>query len=113
MKEGSLKTKIRKGDLVRVISGKERGKEGKVLAVLPVKEAFLVESLNMLKKAMKPTQNQPQGGIVEREGKLHFSNVMLVCGSCGKTTRVGKKILPDGKKLRFCKQCGDTLDKDA
>jgi len=113
VKPGALRTKIRKGDLVRVIAGKEKGKEGKVLGVLPAKQSFIVESLNMIKRATKPTQNQPQGGIIEREGKIHFSNVILVCSACGKGTRVGKKILPDGKKLRVCKQCGDALDREA
>ena len=113
MKEGALKTRIRKGDLVRVIAGKERGKEGKVLSVLPVKQSFVIEGLNLIKRATKPSQNQPQGGIIEREGKIHFSNAMLVCGACGKVTRIMKKVLPDGKKMRICKRCGDALDKEA
>lgn len=113
MKEGALKTRIRKGDLLRVIAGKEKGKEGKVLSVLPGKQSFVIESLNLIKRATKPSQSQPQGGIIEREGRIHFSNAMLVCGSCGKATRIGKKLLPDGKKLRVCKRCGDALDKEA
>ncbi len=113
MKEGALKAQIRKGDLVRVVTGKEKGKEGAVLKVLPVKHSVIIEGLNLQKRATKPTQANPKGGIIEREGRLHLSNVMLLCGSCGKAARVGKKILPDGKKLRMCNRCGDVLDKDS
>ncbi|MFQ5596635.1 MAG: 50S ribosomal protein L24 [Nitrospiria bacterium] len=113
MKRTTYRTRIRKGDLVRVITGKEKGKEGEVLHVFPKKQAVYVESLNLLKRAVKPSQSQPKGGIVEREGRMHLSNVMLVCRSCNKQTRIGKKILPDGKKLRICKRCGDALDKEA
>lgn len=113
MKEGALRTQIRKGDLVRVISGKEKGKEGAVLSVLPSKQSFIVEGLNLQKRAIKPSQANPKGGIAEREGRLHFSNVMLLCGGCGKVTRIGKKMLSDGKKLRMCNRCGDVLDKES
>ncbi len=113
MKEGAQRTRIRKGDLVRVTTGKEKGKEGAILKVLPLKHSFIVEGLNLQKRATKPTQSNPKGGIMEREGKLHFSNVMLLCGSCGKGTRVGTKVLPDGKKLRTCNHCGDVLDKES
>lgn len=113
MKQTALRSNIRKGDLIRVISGKEKGKEGEVLHVSPEKHVVFVERINMLKKALKPTQNQPKGGIIEREGRIHLSNVMLVCKSCNKPTRVNKKVLPDGKKLRICKRCGDALDKEA
>ncbi len=111
MKQGTLKTKIRKGDLVRVVAGKEKGKEGNVLSILSEKQSLIVEGLNLVKRATKPSQAHPKGGIMERESRLHLSNVMMVCGSCGKVARIGKKILPDGKKLRTCKRCGDVLDK--
>lgn len=111
MKAGALKTQIRKGDLVRVVAGKEKGKEGNVLTILYGKQAVIVEGLNLVKRATKPSQANPKGGIMERENKLHLSNVMIVCGGCGKETRIGKKVLPDGKKLRTCKRCGDVLDK--
>ncbi len=107
------KENIRKGDTVRAITGKERGKEGTVLRVFSAKQTVYVERLNLQKKAMKPSQSHPKGGIVEREGSLQLSNVMIVCRSCNRPTRIGKKMLPDGKKLRICKRCGDALDKEA
>ena len=107
----ATKTKIRKGDLVRVMTGKEKGKEGKVLQILPEKQTVVIEKLNMLKKHTRPNQNNPKGGIIEREGKVHLSNVMILCGNCNKPTRTGAKLLPDGKKLRSCKSCGEVLDK--
>ncbi len=113
MKQQSTRTRIRKGDLVRVIAGKEKGKQGEILNVVLEKQAAFVESLNMVKRATKPSQGQEKGGIVEREGRIHLSNLMLVCRSCSKITRIGKKLLPDGKKLRICKHCGDALDKEA
>ncbi|HLG22427.1 MAG TPA: 50S ribosomal protein L24 [Candidatus Manganitrophaceae bacterium] len=114
MKETTLaKVRIKKGDQVRVIAGKERGKEGKVLHVLPGKEAVVVERLNLVKKHTRPNQKNPKGGIIEREGKIHLSNVMIVCANCNKPVRVGTKALPDGKRLRSCKKCGEVLDKEA
>lgn len=107
----STKTRIRKGDLVRVVSGKEKGKEGKVLHVLPEKGTVVVEKLNIFKKHTRPTQKNPKGGIVEREGAIQLSNVMVVCGSCNKPVRMGIKSLADGKKMRACKSCGEVLDK--
>ncbi len=112
MKKTALNTRIRKGDRVRVISGKEKGKEGNVLVVSPGKQAVFVEGLNIFKRATKASQANPKGGLVEREGRLHLSNVMLLCSNCGKVTRVGAKILPDGKKLRTCRRCDEVLDKD-
>ncbi|HZR45218.1 MAG TPA: 50S ribosomal protein L24 [Candidatus Manganitrophaceae bacterium] len=111
MKEAATKTKIRKGDLVRVMTGKEKGKDGRVLQVLPEKQTVVVEKLNILKKHTRPNQANPKGGILEMEGKIHLSNVMILCGNCNKPTRIGAKSLPDGKKLRMCKSCGEVLDK--
>lgn len=114
MREATLlRTKIKKGDLVQVIAGKEKGKEGKVLHVLPDKQAVVIEKLNLLKKHTRPNQTNPKGGIIEREGKIHLSNVMIVCANCNKPRRIGSKTLPDGKKLRVCKSCGEALDKGA
>lgn len=108
-----FKVKIKKGDHVRVVSGKESGKEGKVLHVLREKHAVLVEKLNLLKHHTRPNQTNPKGGIIEREGKIDLSNVMIVCGNCNKPTRIGNKVLVNGKKLRSCKRCGEALDKEA
>ncbi|HIE64838.1 MAG: 50S ribosomal protein L24 [Nitrospira sp.] len=107
-----VRTKIRKGDLVRVTSGKEKGKEGKVLGVLYDKESVVVERLNLLKKHVRPNQQNSQGGIIEKEGRIHLSNVMLLCGNCNKPARVGMKRLEDGKKMRTCRRCGEVLDKE-
>lgn len=105
------KTRIKKGDLVRVVAGKEKGKEGKVLQVLPEKQKVVVEKLNILKKHTRPSQKNPKGGIIDREGQIHLSNVMIVCGNCNKPVRIGSKSLADGKKMRACKACGEVLDK--
>ncbi len=102
---------IRKGDVVRVIAGRERGKSGKVLQVLPKKQRVIVEKLNMIKRHTRPHQQNRQGGIVEKEGALQISNVMLVCSQCSQTTRFTLKVLTDGKKLRCCRKCGEVLDK--
>ena len=102
---------VRRGDTVAVIAGKERGKRGKVLRILTAGGRVLVEHLNMIKKHQRPTQKLRQGGIIEREGPLALSNVLLVCGRCDKPVRTGVKVLADGRKLRVCKQCGETVDK--
>jgi len=102
---------VRKGDTVVVVAGKERGKKGKVLRVLPEKGRVVVERINMIKKHQKPTQKIRQGGIIEREGAIHLSNVMLVDPGSDKPTRVGMKALSDGKKVRVARRSGEMLDK--
>ena len=102
---------VRRGDMVGVIAGREKGKRGKVLRVLSDKGRVLVEHVNMVKKHQRPTQKLRQGGIIEREGSLHLSNVLLVCGRCDRPVRTGIKILGDGRKQRVCKRCGESLDK--
>jgi large subunit ribosomal protein L24 len=102
---------VRKGDTVIVVAGKERGKKGKVLRVIPEKGRVVVERLNMIKKHQKPTQKLRQGGIIEREGAIHLSNVMLVDPASNKPTRVGMKALSDGKKVRVARRSGEMLDK--
>ena len=97
---------VRKGDTVVVVAGKERGKKGKVLRVIPEKGRVVVERINMIKKHQKPTQKIRQGGIIEREGAIHLSNVMLVDPSSSKPTRVGMKALSDGKKVRVASTVG-------
>ena len=97
---------IKKGDKVKVLSGKDKGKEGVVLRALPQKERVVVEKVNMIKKAMRPTQQNPQGGISTMEAPIHVSNVMLVCPSCKQATRVSRKRDEEGKKVRVCKKCG-------
>jgi large subunit ribosomal protein L24 len=102
---------VRKGDTVIVVAGKERGKKGKVLRVLPEKGRVVVERINMIKKHQRPTQKIRQGGIIEREGAIHLSNVMLVDPGSNKPTRVGMKALSDGKKVRVARRSGEMLDK--
>jgi len=103
--------RVRKGDTVLVVAGKERGKKGKVLRVIPEKGRVVVERINMIKKHQKPTQKLRQGGIIEREGAIHLSNVMLVDPASDKPTRVGMKALSDGKKVRVARRSGEMLDK--
>lgn len=105
------KFKIRKGDTVKVISGKEKGKTGQVLQVDPENQRVYIEKINLIKKHTKPSQKRRQGGIIEKEGPLHIAKVMLVCRGCGKAARAGMKILDDGKKMRYCKKCGEIIDK--
>ena len=102
---------VRRGDTVGVIAGRERGKRGKVLRVLMDKGRVLVEHVNMVKKHQRPTQKLRQGGIIEREGPLALSNVLLVCARCDRPARTGVKILADGRKVRTCKRCGEAIDK--
>ena len=108
----SLATPIRKNDNVLVITGKDRGKRGRVLKVLPDKNRLIVEGVNMIKRHTKPNPGKNiKGGIVEREASLHASNVQLVCPECGAQTRIGHKILGDGRKVRICRKCEGVVDK--
>ena len=102
---------VRKGDTVVVVAGKERGKRGKVLRVITGEGRVLVEKLNMIKKHQRPTQKLRQGGIIEREGPIHLSNVMLVDPQTDKPTRVGMRSLADGKKARVARRSGEFIDR--
>ncbi len=104
------KIQIKKGDTVMVVSGKEKGKKGKVLLVSPERNRAIVEALNMVTHHERPSQRNPQGGLVEKEAPLHASALMLVCTKCGRPTRVGRKILEDGTKVRVCKKCSEIVD---
>ena len=101
---------VKKGDKVMVISGKEKGKTGTIIAAFPKKDRVLVEGLNIVKKHMKPNQANPQGGIVNQEASIHVSNVMLIDPKSGEPTRVGYKV-EDGKKIRIAKKSGESIDK--
>ena len=101
---------IKKGDKVKVLAGKDKGKEGTILRSLPQKQRVVVEKVNIVKKALRPTQQNPQGGISSVEAPIHVSNVMLVCPSCKQPTRTGKKRDENGKKIRVCKKCGKDID---
>jgi len=104
------KRHIKKGDFVEVIAGKDKGKRGKVLRVLTKKARVVVEKVAMVKRHTRPSNISEQGGIIEKEGSVHISNVMIVCHKCDRPVRIGKKILDDGKKVRICKRCGELLE---
>ena len=104
--------KIRKNDQVLVIAGRDRGKKGRVLSVNPEKSRVIIEGVSMIKRHTKPNpQKQIKGGLVEREAPLHASNVQIVCPECGKPTRIGRKVLGDGRKVRVCRKCEGVVDK--
>ena len=107
-----LATPIRRNDNVVVITGKDRGKRGRVLKVVPATNRLVVEGVNFIKRHTRPNpQRQIKGGVVEREASLHASNVQLVCPECGKPTRLGHKVLSDGRKVRICRKCEGVVDK--
>jgi large subunit ribosomal protein L24 len=101
---------VKKNDLVMVMTGKSKGKTGKVLRILTKKDRLIVEKINMIKKHVKPTQ-KAKGGIMEKESSIHVSNVMIYCEKCSKPVKVGRKVLEDGKKVRFCRKCEEVIDK--
>src|SRR4051794_24385249 len=102
------KPSIRKGDMVQIIAGREKGKTGKIVRVMPDANRVVVEKLNMIKRNTKPTQKSPQGGIIEKEAPLNYSNVLLLCPKCNCGVRTGRKLEGD-KKLRICKKCGEKI----
>jgi large subunit ribosomal protein L24 len=104
--------KVRKNDTVMVIAGRDRGKTGKVLRVLPVRGRVIVERLNVVKRHTKPRGAASPGGIVEREAALDISNVMVLCDRCNAPVRIGIKLAADGSKSRICRRCGDVLGSD-
>ncbi len=107
-----VRIQIRKNDQVKVIAGKDLNKTGRVLRVLRDKGRVVVEGVSFLKRHTRPNpQKQIKGGIVEREAPIHVSNVMIICGACGKATRIGHNVLADGKKVRICRSCSSSLDK--
>lgn len=100
---------VKKGDTVVVVSGKDKGKKGKILAALPKNDKVIVEGINMLTKHKKPSGQMQQGGIIHQEGPIHVSNVMLYCNKDKTGVRVGYKVLDNGDKVRVCKKCGEVL----
>ena len=104
---------IKKDDTVLVITGKDKGKKGKVREVHPSADAVIVEGLNIVKKHTRGRSGARQAGIIEQEAALHASKVMVVCPSCNKGARVGHTILADGQKVRVCRNCGETFETDS
>ena len=105
------KCKIRKNDQVMIVKGKEQGKTGRVIRVIPDKGHVLIEKLNLVKRHTKQSAKYKQGGIIEKEAPLAISNVMLLCDKCKGPVRVGRKVLEDGKRVRLCKKCGEVFEK--
>ena len=111
MKKAPFKLHLKKDDIVQVITGKEKGKKGKVLAIFPGEQRVTIEKLNMVKRHMKGDGKTRQPGIIEKESKIHISNVLLVSDKAGKGVRTKMKKLEDGKRVRVCVKTGDVLDK--
>lgn len=103
-------TKLKKGDTVVIIAGRERGKTGKILSLHLTEGKLTVEKLNIIKRHTKPSQRNRQGGILEREAPLALSNVMLYCGNCQKPVRIGIKVQEDGQRARICKKCKEVIE---
>jgi large subunit ribosomal protein L24 len=101
---------IKKNDTVKVIAGKDKGKTGKVLRIIPKKGRAIVEKLNLVKRHLRPSEQARQGGILEKESPIEMSNLMLICSKCTDPTRVGYRVLDDEKKVRFCKKCKEVID---
>ena len=107
-----LQTPVRKNDTVIVVGGKDRGKRGRVLRVLPDRNRVLVEGVNFIKRHTRPNpQKNVKGGVVKREASLHASNVQIVCPECGAPTRIGHQLVGDGRKVRVCRKCDGAVDK--
>src|SRR5512135_359925 len=107
-----LQTPLRKNDTVSVNTGKDSGKRGRVLKVLPAKNRLIVEGLNMIKRHTRPNpQKNIKGGIVEREGSIQASNVQVICPECSQPTRIGQRLIGDGRKVRICRKCEGVVDK--
>ena len=101
---------IKKNDTAIVLSGKEKGKKGRIISVIPSKERVIIENINIIKKHMKPNRQNTQGGIISKEGALHISKIMLVCPKCSKPTRISNTTLENAKKIRVCKKCKEVID---
>lgn len=107
------KTHLKINDQVEVIAGKDKGRVGKVIKVNAADGKAIVEKINMIKRHTKPSQMNQQGGIIEKEAAIDASNLMVICPKCSKTSRVGKKILEDGSKVRICKKCTESVEAKA
>jgi len=107
-----LRTPIRRNDSVVVLTGKDRGKRGRILKVDPNRNRVIVEGVNFIKRHTKPNPGQNvKGGVVEREASLHASNVQVVCPECGSPSRIGRRVLEDGRKVRMCRKCEGVVDR--
>jgi large subunit ribosomal protein L24 len=100
---------IKKNDTVVVLAGRDKGKTGKVLRVFPKEERAIVEGVNFVKKHVRKTRDDQQGGIIQKESLINLSNLALMCRGCNRPTRIGVKVLADGTKSRYCKKCDEVL----
>jgi len=107
-----MTVRLRKNDRVKVITGKDAGKEGKIIRRIPERDLVVVEGVNVVSRHVRPTQTAPQSGIVKQEAPIYASKVMLVCPQCGDATRVGRSFLGSGKKVRLCKKCGEIVGEE-
>ena len=101
--------RLKKGDMVKVLAGKDKGKTGKVLKAIPEKGKIVIEKINIIKKHQKPNQKS-KGGVVEKEGSVHISKVGLFCSKCNTAVRIKSKVLEDGKKVRLCSKCNEVIN---
>jgi large subunit ribosomal protein L24 len=101
--------RLKKGDMVKVLVGKDKGKTGKILKAIPEKDKVVVEKINVIKKHQRPDQKS-KGGVVEKEAAMHISKVSIICGKCKEAARIRNRILEDGKKVRICSKCNDVID---
>lgn len=104
------RTHLKKDDKVKIIAGKDKGKMGKVLKIIRNKNRLVVENINIAKRHVKPTAGNPQGGIIDKEAPIHWSNVTLMCNKCVTPSRIKMKRLEDGKKVRVCSKCNEIID---
>jgi large subunit ribosomal protein L24 len=110
-KTAATRLNVHHGDMVMIVAGRSKGKTGKILSVNPAKRTVTVEHANIIKKHTRPNPSKNiKGGILEKEGPVHVSNVMLVCPGCGKHARAGHTTLPDGTKVRVCRRCNTTFE---
>ncbi|MCK4947570.1 MAG: 50S ribosomal protein L24 [Candidatus Aureabacteria bacterium] len=105
------KMRVKKDDTVQVVAGAEKGKTGRILSVIPGKGRLIIESINFRKKHTKPSRENQQGGIIQKESSISVSNVLLYCPSCKKGVKIRKEIRKDGSRTRICKKCGEVFDK--
>lgn len=105
------KMQVKKDDTVQVVAGAEKGKTGRILSVIPGKGRLIIESINFRKKHTKPSRENQQGGIIQKESSISVSNVLLYCPSCKKGVKIRKEIRKDGSRTRICKKCGEVFDK--
>lgn len=106
----AVKTRVKKDDKVKIITGKDKGKIGKILKVVNKTNRVIVENINIVKSHQKPNMKNPQGGIIDKEAPIDFSNVMLMCNHCMTPIRIKMKTLEDGTKVRVCPKCNEAID---